>query len=261
MTHASGPPVKVESSLRTWLSKAPFSLGMSSGFFGFFAHTGVLSALETEGLLPRRLSGSSAGALVTGAWAAGLDAPVLADELMRLERRDFWDPFPGAGLLAGRLFRARLEALLPVTTFEACRVPVALSVFDLRTRRTRILDAGPLAPAIHASCAVPLMFHPVRHGDTWLVDGGVLDRPGLSGMPSGERVLFHHLASRSPWRRNHGAWARIPERAGLTTLVLDALPRSGPFALDAGRRAYHLAREATRRALDRPWSSVVREGC
>lgn len=259
MTHGSHPFVKVLPTLRSWLAEAPFSLTMSSGFFGFFAHTGVLEVLEAEGLLPRRLSGSSAGALVTGAFAAGLAPALLAEELLRIERRDFWDPTPGAGLLAGRLFRAKLESLLPVQTFEACRTELALSVFDLRTRSTRVLDRGALAPAIHASCAVPVMFHPVRHAGSWLVDGGVADRPGLLGMPEGERVLFHHLSSRSPWRRKKGAWAHLPERANLTTLVLEDLPRSGPFALENGRRAYELAKRATRRALDRPHAAVVRE--
>lgn len=259
MTHGSHPPVKVLPTLREWLSEQPFSLAMSSGFFGFFAHTGVVEVLEAEGLLPRRLAGSSAGALVTGAFAAGLAPARLAEELLRLERKDFWDPAPGVGLLAGRLFRAKLESLLPVTTFEACRAPLSLSVFDLRTRATRVLDRGLLAPAIHASCAVPFMFHPVRHAGSWLVDGGVADRPGLASLPSDARVLFHHLASRSPWRRKNGAWERIPARAGLTTFVLEGLPRSGPFALENGRRAYELAKQGTRRALDRPHRALVRE--
>lgn len=239
--------------LREWLREAPFSLAMSSGFFGFFAHCGMLTVLEDEGLLPTRLSGSSAGALVAGSWASGLDAPDLARELLRVSRADFWDPMPGLGLLAGRLFRAKLESLLPHRAFDACRAPLAVSVFDVLTRTTRVLTSGELAPALHASCAVPFMFHPVRHAGTLLLDGGVLDRPGLEGMPSGSRVLFHHLASKSPWRTS----LPIPRRSGMTTLVIEGLPRSGPFALENGERAFEAARRATRIALDRPHAEVV----
>lgn len=32
--------------LRDWLRECPFAMGLSSGFFGFFAHTGVMTALE-----------------------------------------------------------------------------------------------------------------------------------------------------------------------------------------------------------------------
>ncbi|HEY8075248.1 MAG TPA: patatin-like phospholipase family protein [Labilithrix sp.] len=229
--------------LRQYLAEAPFALAMSSGFFSFFAHTGFLSVLEEEGLVPARISGSSAGALVGGAWASGLSARELGRELCELERRDFWDPALGAGLLRGRLFRRRLESLLPAKRFETCRVPIAVSVFDVLARRTRVLESGDLPRAIHASCAVPFLFHPVWIEGRAYWDGGVRDRPGLVGMPAGERrVFFHHILSPSE---------RVPSREGMVTLVVEGLPRSGPFALDAGRRAYEVARQATRRALDR----------
>lgn len=234
----------------------PFSLTMSSGFFSFFAHTGMLSALEERALVPGRVSGSSAGALVSGAFAAGLSTADLERELSRLERRDFWDPRPGLGLLRGALFDARLRAMLPVATFEACRIPAAVSVFDVRTRSTHVRTTGDLALAIRASCTVPLLFHPVWAGARPLLDGGILDRPGLVGMPEGERVLFHHIVSRSPWRGKDSEGLRVPARKNMVVLKIHGLPRSGPFRLDEGRRALALAREATRRALALP----VRDG-
>jgi NTE family protein len=234
--------------LREYLEVGPFALAMSSGFFGFFAHAGMLSVLEDEALVPSRVTGSSAGALVGATWASGVDAMGLADELLGLERSDFWDPGFGPGILRGRLFHERLERLLRAKTFDGCRVPFALSVFDVRTRTTHVLERGPLNAAVRASCAVPLLFHPVRIEGRSYLDGGILDRPGLHGMPKAEtRVLFHHLTSRSPWRNK----LELPRRDGMVTLAIEDLPRSGPFRLDAGRRAFHVAREATRRALDR----------
>ena len=234
--------------LREFLEAGPFALAMSSGFFGFFAHAGMLSVLEEAGLRPSRVTGSSAGALVGATWASGVDAQGLADELLGLERRDFWDPGFGVGLLRGRLFHERLERLLRAKSFEACRVPVAVSVFDIRTRTTHVIERGSLNVAVRASCAVPVLFHPVMIDGRPYFDGGILDRPGLFGMPAGEeRVLFHHLTSRSPWRTK----LELPRREGMITLAIEDLPRSGPFKLDAGRRAFHVAREATLRALDR----------
>ncbi|AKF08834.1 patatin-like phospholipase family protein [Sandaracinus amylolyticus] len=237
--------------LREWLHEGPFALAMSSGFFGFFAHTGVLSVLEDEGLVPSRASGSSAGALVAGAWASGVDATTLGRELEALRREHFWDPGLGAGLLRGALFRAKLESMLPARRFERARVPITISTHDVAWNRTRVIDAGDLAAAIHASCAVPLMFHPVRVDGRWLVDGGVSDRPGLRGVPERERVLFHHLASRSPWRRKNDPALEVPQRAGLVALVIEDLPRVGPYRLGEGLRAMKAARDATRVALDR----------
>lgn len=245
-------PARSLPTLRAWLREGPFALGMSSGFFGFFAHTGVMTVLEDEGLLPARVAGSSAGALVGGLWASGVPAARIRDELLRLRREDFWDPRPGPGLLAGRLFRARLEALLPVRHFAACRVPAALSVWDVLSRRTRVLSEGPLAPAIQASCAVPGLFHPVWLEGRPLLDGGIADRPGILGLPAGERVLYHHLAARSPWRRQGSPALEVPARPGLSALVIEALPRVGPFRLEEGARAFEMARRAAKDALDQP---------
>jgi NTE family protein len=223
---------------------------MSSGFFAFFAHTGLLTVLEDEGLLPVRVSGSSAGALVTAAWASGIDGPILAAELRQLTRADFWDPTPGFGLLRGRLFRKKLEALLPVRSLTECRVTAAVSVHDAFSHTTRVLERGDIATAIHASCAVPLLFHPVRIDGRIYVDGGVSDRPGLAGMPAKIRVLYHHIESRSVFR---GLDSRaLPRREGMTALLIEDLPQPGPFRLDEGRRAFEIARRAARTALERP---------
>lgn len=238
--------------LRAFLADAPFSMTMSSGFFGFFAHAGVLTVLEDAGLLPRRVSGSSAGALVSGLWAAGASATQIRDELARLRREDFWDMRLGPGLLAGKLFRARLTAILPAQTFEQCRVPLAVSVYDLLSRKTRVLSQGALAPAIQASCTVPALFHPVWHEGRPLLDGGILDRHGLAGMPEGERLFYHHLSSRSPWRRKNSPSLEVPDRAAMTALVIERLPRVGPFRLHEGIRAFDIAARATREALDKP---------
>jgi len=243
--------------LGDWLAAEPFGLALSSGFFGFFAHAGVMLGLERAGLPPSWLRGSSAGALVGGLWAAGLEGPDLRDELLRLRRSDFWDPAPGMGLLRGARFGRRLSALLPVSRFADCRVPLAVSVFDLFARGTRSIDRGALAPAVQASCTFPGLFQPLRLDGRPHLDGGILDRPGLLGALPGERLLHHHLASRSPWRRAHSPALAPPRRQGLVALVLSDLPRSGPFKLDAGRRALEQAEQATRRALDLPLGDVV----
>lgn len=235
--------------LGDWLSQAPFRLVLSSGFFGFYAHCGVLMALEEAGLLPVATAGSSAGALVGGAWAAGVEPADLRQELLGLRRPDFWDPGLGAGLLRGDRFRERLERLLPAATFEQCRAGLVVSVYDVLTLSTRTLDHGPLAPAIHASCAVPLMFQPVWIRGRPLLDGGVADRPGVAGVPAGERTLLHHLVSKSPWRL--GA-PRPPRREQLVTLEIADLPQVNPFRLERGVGALELALARTREALHRP---------
>ena len=238
--------------LRAWLHDGPFTLSMSSGFFGFYVHAGALTALADAGLAPRAVTGSSAGALVTGLYAGGVSLDAMRERLATLRRDDFWDPAPGAGLLRGGRFRAMLDALLPVTDIEHAKVAYAPSVFDLGSRQTTVLRRGSIAGAIHASCALPVLFHPVRLGGRLYSDGGIADRPGLAGVEAGERVLYHHLASRSPWRRAGSPSLKVPRRSGLAAVSIGALPRVNPFALDRGMVAFAMAEKAMRRALDEP---------
>ncbi len=235
-----------------WLRAEPFTLVMSSGFFAFFAHTGMLQALLQSGARPQALAGSSAGALVGGAYAAGLLPDQLAQELLALDRSQFWDPAPGLGLLRGRLFAQGLERLLPVRNIEDTELPMAISVFDMLTRKTRVRTRGSLADAIRASCAVPGLFHPVWLDGRPHWDGGILDRPGLEGVTPGTRTLFHHIESKSPWRKFDPQFDNLPSRPNMLTMTLGELPRSGPFKLDVGRKAIDLARERALRWLASP---------
>ncbi len=237
--------------LRDWLGNEPFSLAMSSGFFGFFAHCGMLSVLEEAGLRPIRITGSSAGALVGACWAAGCEISEMKDMLFNLSRRDFWDPGFGLGYLRGKLFRGMIAALAPTQRLEECPIPLGLSVYDGFARKTTILETGPLPESVAASCAVPLLFQPVKIGGRFYWDGGIGDRHGLAGQEPGSRIFYHHLASRSPWRRKNSPALQIPLLPNLCALSIHDIPRSGPNRLAMGPEAFHKARAACLKALDK----------
>lgn len=238
--------------LADWLAEAPFTLAMSSGFFGFFAHFGTLRALLDHGLSPARFCGSSAGALVGGCMASGASINAIEDTLLGLDRSQFWDPSPGLGLLSGQAFRRMLADLLPTQRVEDTRTPLAVSAWQGKSRRTQVLQQGNLVEAVYASCAVPLLFQPARIVGRYYWDGGIADRHGLAATLPGERVLYHHLQSRSPWRARNSMALHYPSRPNLVTLAIDGLARSGPGKLEKGRQAMHQAYNATGRALARP---------
>lgn len=251
LSRAPCSPMSASASLRPidWLASAPFTLTLSSGFFGFYAHAGFVAALDEVGLAPARVTGSSAGALIGACHATGLGTEATLAMLRSLRREDFWDPRPGRGLLRGERLHRFLEDRLPVTTFDATRVPIAVSAWNTRTRSTDVLDAGDLLAAARASAAFPLLFQPVAVGDANYLDGGIADRPGLAPVAPGERTLYHHLRSESPWRRRGSASTRVGAREGVLQVCIGGLPRLGPFRMEEGPRTAELARERTRRWL------------
>ncbi|MFT6398362.1 MAG: NTE family protein [Bradymonadia bacterium] len=235
-------------SLALWLREEPFTLALSAGFFGFFAHAGLVAALEEEGIAPARITGASAGALVGAAWASGVSARDLLAILSDIRRPDFWDVSPGFGLLRGQRFQEILERTLDCETFEQCRVPASFSVWHIRSRQTEVVDSGQLAAAVRASCCFPGLLQPVDLGGRLFLDGGISDRPAIAAISPNERVLAHHLASKSPWRLALSA----PSGPNMKTLAIPGLPRLSPFDLEAGPEAFEAARVATLNALRRP---------
>lgn len=263
--------------LADWLAAEPFTLALSAGFFGFYAHAGVIEALEESGLRPNRVVGSSAGAIAGGVWAAGVPATGLREFLEDMSLADFWDPSwhefrpsifvrrrlagnttrdPGTalGILRGRKFDALLaEALAGVERIENCKVRFAAVTHELRSNETVVHERGPLRPAIRASAALPVLFGPVRIDGRLHADGGIGDRPAFRALAPAERTLYHHLPHRSNWPRISGN--EVGERRCTATrrvIAIDDLPRVHPGALARGRKAHALAREETLRSLERP---------
>jgi NTE family protein len=246
------------------LAAEPFTLVLSAGFFGFYAHTGLLCALEQARVLPRRVVGVSAGAIAGGIWAAGVPTASMVELLANMRRDDFWDPSwtdlggdddPGTrlGLLRGRKFEVLLRSALADTErIEQCSIPFAAVTHELRTGKPCVHERGPLCTAIRASAALPVMFGPVRIAGRLHADGGISDRPGFSALAPGERVLYHHLPHRSRWPRLSGdEAAERRDTATRKVIVIDDLPRVHPGALERGALVLERAREHTLRWLER----------
>lgn len=234
--------------LRAWLNEGPYTLALSSSFFGFFAHCGVAEALYEANCLPAKITGSSAGALVGGALASGLSPESARSLLFNVKREDFWDPRPGLGYLRGKKFLEIVERSYS-STFAEARLPFEAAAFDMLSMRTRFLREGSLPRAVVASCAVPLLFHPVRIGAKLYFDGGVFHKSGISPHSRKERVLcvflqgdgFSDAYELGRSLGNLGKDHRVLRLKGLTRLDYNSL--------DKGKLAHGEAYDRVRTAL------------
>lgn len=149
-------------------------LALSGGAARGIAHVGVLEVLVEEGIPVRAVAGTSAGAIVGALLAAGVPPA----EMSRLALGTRWLDFfrvrlPRGGMLSGAGLEEFLEGALPARTFADLGLPFAAVATDLATGERVDLTQGPLAPAVRASCSVPVLLEPVRLGGRLLVDGGV----------------------------------------------------------------------------------------
>jgi NTE family protein len=252
---------------------------LGSGYFGFFAHAGLVAALEELGVRPVAIAGCSAGALTGAFWAGGMDSHSIGSVLTSIRLRDFVDlPRPWevvrapGGLFGGHRFERLLERYLPVDTFEECTVPFTASIYDLTLRHHRLIDSGPLAPAVRASCSMPGMFAPARVDGHLCWDGGVVEKIPLGPLatdPDLDTIVISYISgnvSSGPPRTMaaglraalhtviHPADQRnvdLARRAGKQVVVIaPAAPRCGPLRLSLGSQIIDLARRDVLRQLE-----------
>ncbi|HYN86653.1 MAG TPA: patatin-like phospholipase family protein [Pyrinomonadaceae bacterium] len=152
-------------------------LALSGGAARGVAHVGVLKVLEESGVRVDCISGTSAGALVAGAYAAGMTVAELEELGRSLRWRDFGRvTLSRLGVQSNARMEEYVRARFPVTRFEELRIPFAAVATDLRTGGAVVMrDEGDVAFAVRASCALPGWYVPVTDAEgRQLVDGGLV---------------------------------------------------------------------------------------
>jgi NTE family protein len=180
------------------------ALVLSGGGTKGLAHVGVIQMLDSAGIRPDIIVGTSIGAIVGALYASGLDGSTI-DSLMRAFTIAqgsaagrvrgpvawgarlplvIWEEGAGGFSLEssalrqtdanGPLNAALLRAnLLARGDFNRLPIPLRVVATDLRDRSVVVLDRGDLAQAVRASIAIPLVFAPERIRDQVLIDGGL----------------------------------------------------------------------------------------
>ena len=235
--------------LKDLLSRKPQTLALSAGYFGFFAHLGFVEALRQEGIEIEMISGASAGALIAGIIGSGLSTKQALKLMSEVPLKDIWDPGIGWGYLKWTKVESILaEHFLP--RLENLRIKVAISVFEIRSFKTRVFYDGPAPAIIRASCSPPGLVHPARIGDKLYFDGGVFDKGALVGLKENQAFVSHYLRAHSPDRE--WEFSRVLKKQRPRQLIVsfsDLLPVK-PQKLAKGVDAYHRGLQRTLELLN-----------
>ena len=164
----------------------PVGFVLSGGASLGSVQVGMLQALASAGVHPDFVVGTSVGALNGAILAAhpGDAVDRLTETWLEMQRSDV---FPG-NLLSSiwRLGRTRTHAVgtegleriaaraLQVANFADLQIPLGVIAVDLTSGETKVIDSGPLVPALLASSAIPGVFPPVSMDGHLFVDGAML---------------------------------------------------------------------------------------
>ena len=167
-----------------------FALALGSGGARGLAHIAVLEALDEMGIKPTAIAGTSIGALIGAAYAAGMSGKDIRHHvltlahgrgemrrrLMKSRAGTLADLFSGGLSLATQMDAEKacaqfLPEQLPAD-FSALEIPLRVIATDLHRRQEAPLTSGALRPALAASIAIPGIFRPVAVDGRVLIDGG-----------------------------------------------------------------------------------------
>jgi NTE family protein len=180
------------------------ALVLGGGGARSLSEIGVIMTLDSAGIRPDFIIGSSMGAIVGALYASGYSGRQLDSIVHTIPLASFFRHGPpnvpqalgtlhpllilesgsrGLSLqsLASREndINAVMDALMVKGNliargdFSALPIPFRAVATDLNDKSSVVLDHGDLAQAVRASYSLPIVFKPVRIGNHVLVDGGV----------------------------------------------------------------------------------------
>ena len=166
-----------------------FALALGGGGARALAHVAVLEALDELNEKPVAVAGSSMGALLGAAYAAGMSGKDIRRFILALvhDRAEVFRRLIAAraGTFANLLNVGFDVTLLDAEKFcgqflpsdipdrfDGLAIPLVIMASDLHRREPVAFTSGALKPALAASIAVPTVMRPVVIEDRVLIDGG-----------------------------------------------------------------------------------------
>jgi NTE family protein len=216
-------------------------LALGGGAARGFAHIGIIRTLIAHGIVPDVVVGTSIGAVVGGAYAAGhLDT--LEEWARSLQPRNILSYLDirlnGSGLIGGNKLAAQLEAAVGQILIEELPMKFATVATEVRTGHEIWLTHGRMVDAMRASYALPGIFSPVLVGDRWLVDGALVNPVPVSAARAfGAEIVIAANLSSDVFAHGTTIYAHGPSSDEPEAAIEPTPPRRGFSKLFSAERA------------------------
>ncbi|MFH1213401.1 MAG: patatin-like phospholipase family protein [Candidatus Neomarinimicrobiota bacterium] len=173
---AADPSITLEQ-----LRDSALSIGLALGGGGAkgLAHIGVIRALEEAGIKIDYIAGTSMGALVGAVYASGFPIDTLEKIAIETDWKTTAKLFsPGlsaSGFVDGKKVKEFLYTFYGDKKIEDLAIPFAATATDISNGKLYVINKGSVIEAVRASISIPVVFTPVQHGESFLVDGGLVN--------------------------------------------------------------------------------------
>ncbi|MBD3308858.1 cyclic nucleotide-binding domain-containing protein [candidate division KSB3 bacterium] len=189
------------------ISEKRIGLALGGGSARGMAHIGVFQAFEAHQIPLDMIAGSSAGALIGSAYAAGVPLETIEDAvlkwgsklgLLRLifpdlfdvayyatalgrkfrQTRSIWDPRflrLGIGVFSGVQVDKLYRHVVGDPDFSDLKIPLSVVALDVNTGEEVVYDQGNVRLAVRASLSIPGIFTPLAYDGRLLIDGSIAD--------------------------------------------------------------------------------------
>jgi NTE family protein len=167
-------------------------LALGGGAARGFAHVGVIKMLESQGIKPDLVVGTSAGSVVGSLYAAGHGGFELQEMTFDLDRAAFADwQFFGRGLLRGEALQKFINEHVGGKPIEQLPMRFGAVSTRLRTGEGVLFQRGDVGMAVRASSAIPGVFvSPVIGGEEYVDGGTVAPVPAEYARQMGAEVVI-----------------------------------------------------------------------
>lgn len=140
-----------------------------------FAHIGVLKVLESHGIKPKIVTGTSAGSFVGSLYASGKTPYQLQQLALSFKESDIRDlTINRQGFLLGQKLQDYVNKNISNKPIEQFPIRFAAVATRLDTGNKAEFIKGNAGQAVRASCSIPNVFVPAMIGGKKYVDGGLV---------------------------------------------------------------------------------------
>lgn len=159
----------------TTTAKPVIALALGGGGAKGFAHIGVIKMLESHGIKPSIVTGTSAGSFVGSIYASGKTPFQLQEIALKLEEAEIRDlTISSQGFITGQKLQDFVNKQVGNKPIQNFPIRFAAVATQLDNGKKVAFNRGNAGQAVRASCSIPNVFIPATIAGVRYVDGGLV---------------------------------------------------------------------------------------